>query len=108
MTVTYVDEASGRIAVALLKVKGQALENFAAYRRRAEIDTRKNIKRFWTDRGGEYLNAKTKAYLEEAGIVKVMTPPYTPAQNGLAERANRTLMEGARCMLIDSGLGNEF
>ena len=106
--VTYVDEASGRIAVALLKEKGQALENFAAYRHRAEKDTGKNIKRFRTDGGGEYLNAKTKAYLEEAGIVKVTTPPYTPAQNGLAERANRTLMEGARCMLIDSGLGNKF
>ena len=106
--VTFVDEASGRIAVALLIHKGHVLENFAKYRRRAETETGKNIKRFRTDGGGEYLNAKTTAYLDDAGIVKVTTPPYTPAQNGLAERANRTLMEGARCMLLDSGLGNEF
>ena len=106
--VTFVDEASGRIAVALLKEKHQVLENFKIYRRRAEKDTGKSIRRLRTDGGGEYLNTKFGAYLEQEGIVKVTTPPYTPAQNGLAERANRTLMEGARCMLIDSGLGNEF
>ena len=106
--VTFVDEALGRIAVSLLKEKHQVLENFATYRRRAEKETGKNIKKFRTDGGGEYLNTKTRAYLDEAGIVKVTTPPYTPGQNGIAERANRTLMESARCMLIDSGVGNEF
>ena len=105
---TFVDEASGRIAVTLLTNKHQVLENFAIYRRRAEKDTGKNIKKLRTDGGGEYVNKKFTAYLEEAGIAKITTPAYTPAQNGLAERTNRTLMEGARCMLIDSGLGNEF
>ena len=49
-----------------------------------------------------------ETYLREAGIIKVTTPPYTPAQNGIAERANRTLTEAARCMLLDAGLGNEY
>jgi len=34
--------------------------------------------------------------------------PYTPEQNGLAERTNRTLIEKARCMLFDAKLENEL
>ena len=36
------------------------------------------------------------------------TTPYTPQQNGVAERMNRMLMEKARCMLSGVGLGKEF
>ncbi|MBO1694889.1 hypothetical protein, partial [Bacteroides uniformis] len=36
------------------------------------------------------------------------TTPYTPQQNGVAERMNRTLMEKARNMLSGTGLGQEF
>jgi hypothetical protein len=31
----------------------------------------------------------------------------TPQQNGVAERMNRTLLEKARCMLSNAGLGKE-
>ncbi|KAK4404213.1 Retrovirus-related Pol polyprotein from transposon TNT 1-94 [Sesamum angolense] len=36
------------------------------------------------------------------------TNPYTPQQNGVAERMNRTLLEKVRCMLISSGLPKSF
>ena len=36
------------------------------------------------------------------------TAPYTPEQNGAAERLNRTLMERMRAMLEDSGLEKEL
>ena len=106
--VTFIDEASGRLAVALLRSKGEVFDNFVIYRRRAEKDTGKAIRNLRSDGGGEYLNEKFLTYLRDAGIVKQTTPPYTPAQNGIAERANRTIMETARCMLSDSGLGTEF
>ena len=32
----------------------------------------------------------------------------TPQQNGVAERMNRTLLEKARCMLSNVGLGKKF
>ena len=106
--VTFVDEASGRITVALLQSKAEAFENFVSYRNRAEKDTGKQIKTLRTDGGGEYLNRNFLSYLRSAGIVKRTTTPYSPKQNGIAERANRTLLEGARCMLQGAGLGNEF
>jgi len=41
-------------------------------------------------------------------MVHSVSPPYSPKQNGLAERANRTLMEGAQCMIEDSRLTKPF
>lgn len=79
--VTFVDEASGRIALSLLQGKHQVLENFASYRHKAEREMGKNIKTLRSDGGGEYVNEKTKGYLVEAKIIKITTPPYTPAQN---------------------------
>ncbi|GJY41386.1 retrovirus-related pol polyprotein from transposon TNT 1-94 [Tanacetum coccineum] len=45
-----------------------------------------------------------KVYKAENGIKHECTSPYTPQQNGLAERKNRTLVEIVNCMLNQSGL----
>ncbi|XP_073152983.1 uncharacterized mitochondrial protein AtMg00710-like [Henckelia pumila] len=44
----------------------------------------------------------------ESGIQRHSTVPYTPQQNGVAERINRTLLERVRCMLACSGLSKKF
>ena len=64
--VTFIDGASGRLAVSVLCSKGDVLENFIAYRQRAEKDTGKQIKTLRTDGGGEYMNNKFYTYLREA------------------------------------------
>ena len=61
--VTFIDEASGRIAIALLWHKGEVFENFVAYRGRAEKETGKVIKTLRSDGGGEYINAQFLKYL---------------------------------------------
>ena len=94
--VTFIDEKSGRVSVALLSSKAGALTAFQCYRARAEKNSGKNIKALRSDGGGEYLNKEFKRYLVEAGIRHIISPPYTPSQNGLAERMNWTLMESAR------------
>ena len=57
-----------------------------------------------TDRGGEYNSKEFESYCQEHGIRRYMTMPYTPQQNDVAERKNRTLMNVVRCMLSHSGL----
>jgi hypothetical protein len=61
-----------------------------------------------TDRGTEYLNRTLYDYLSSKGVVHEKTAPYTPQQNGAAERLNRTLMEKARAMLQDARLPNNL
>jgi len=48
------------------------------------------------------------ALFKERGIRRRLTVPHTPEQNGIAERKNRTLVEAARCMMIQSGLPPSF
>ena len=38
----------------------------------------------------------------------ILTVPYTPQQNGVSERINRTLMEKTRALLFESGLPKEM
>ena len=44
------------------------------------------------------------AYLKEKGIVHETTVPYNPAQNGVSERMNRTIVETALSMLSQSNM----
>ena len=46
-----------------------------------------------TDQGGEYMSHAFLAFMQSRGIMHQFTTPYTPQQNGVAERRNRTLME---------------
>ena len=106
--IRFIDEKSGRIAVTLLHRKDQALAAFKAYKARAENEAGRRIGVLRTDGGGEYSGQYFQLYLKQCGIVHSVSPPYSPKQNGLAERANRTLMEGARCMIEDSRLTKPF
>lgn len=47
-------------------------------------------------------------YFKSKGIKHQLTAPYTPEQNGVAERKNRSLMEMARCMLYDADMHIKF
>ena len=105
---TFIDERSGRMAIALLKHKSDVFDRFKDYQAKVERETGKKIKFLRSDGGGEYTGNTFRNYLASKGITQRITPPYTPEHNGIAERANRTIMEMARCMLYDSGLGQEF
>ena len=106
--ITFTDEMSGRVSICLLKSKDGALAAFEAYRARAEKTSGREIKSLRSDGGGEYVGKRFQHYLQKAGIQHIVSPPYSPAQNGLAERMNRTIMENARCLLQDSKLGMQF
>src|ERR1044071_32737 len=62
------------------------------------------IRRIRSDNGTEFKNHAMEALCAEKGIHHEFTAPYTPQQNGVAERKNRTLIEAARTMLADSNL----
>ena len=47
-------------------------------------------------------------YCARHGIARHKTNPYTPQQNGVAERMNRTLLDKVRSMLATSGISKDF
>ena len=77
---------------------------FIKFKIQVENQKNKKIKRLRFDRGGEYSSTLFKKICEENGIIHEVTTPYTPEQNGIAERKNRTLKDMMNAMLISSGL----
>ena len=65
--------------------------------------TQRPIGRFLSDGGGEYTSNSFKKLLREDGTKQEFTIPDTPAQNGVSERVNQTLLDGVRCLLRDGG-----
>jgi transposase InsO family protein len=52
-----------------------------------------------SDNGSEFRNLLVEEYLQEEGIKHEFSAPYTPQQNVVVERKNRTLIDMARTML---------
>lgn len=73
-----------------------------------EKQTGKPIKSIRTDNGREYVNRELKNFLHKAGIRHQQTVPYSPEQNGLAERMNRTIVERAKSMMFDAELPKKY
>lgn len=106
--VTFIDDASRKVFVDFLSHKNQVLKAFKRFKSLVENQCGRKIKRFRSDNGTEYTSKDFQKFLEESGIVHEKTVPYTPEQNGLAERMNRTIVEKAKCMLFDAALKKGF
>ncbi|XP_049301969.1 uncharacterized protein LOC105228281 isoform X1 [Bactrocera dorsalis] len=91
-----------------LKSKSEVFATFKTYKEMSEKQTDKKIKILRSDNGREYLSDEFEKYLCEYGIRRQLIVPHTPLQNGVAERANRTLVEMARSMIVHSGLDESF
>lgn len=68
----------------------------------------KKVKCLRTDNGLEFCNRLFDEFCRKYGIARHRTCAYTPQQNGVDERMNRTIMEKVRCLLDESGLGEDF
>lgn len=94
--------------VYFLKTKDEALKMFKIFRAQVEKSSKKNIKVFRTDRGGEFTSNEFKEYCEGVGIERHYTTPYTPQQNGVVERRNRMMVEMARSCLKEMRMPNKL
>ncbi|CAI7903315.1 unnamed protein product [Closterium sp. NIES-54] len=102
------DDATRMCWTRLLKAKGDAAKAIQEWALEVCDDDKKRIKVIRTDGGGEFVNNELEKWMKCKGIKHNITTPYTPQQNGAAERLNRTLMEAVRSLLQHSKLGNEW
>ena len=101
-----IDDFSRYMWSMLLKEKSEAFGKFKSFKRLAEQETRATVKTFRSDRGGEFMSHEFDTYSKANGINRHMTAPYSPQQNGVVERRNRTLFEMTRSLLKHMSVPN--
>ena len=127
--ITFIDDHSKWIAEYTMRKKSEALSRFIEFKAYAENQFNKKIgkvqihqydgshvdsesmqklKALRSDNGGEYLSNEFKEFLLENGIKHELTVVYTPQQNGVAERMNRTLLNLVRSMLYHNNIPKKF
>ena len=66
------------------------------------------IRVFRADSAGEYISQQLRGFLVEQGTLAQFSCPGAHAQNGVAERKHRHLLEMARAMMIAASLPPHF
>jgi transposase InsO family protein len=97
--VIFKDAATSFRNVYFLKNKCDVLHCFKTYNAIIKNNFMHAIRAIHTDNGGEYKSKEFKDFTDSEGIRHEFTAPYTPEQNGRAEREIRTIVESARSML---------
>ena len=104
----FIDDFSRKSWVYLLTAKSEALCCFKLFTTMVEKKRGFSIKCLRTDRGGEFTSIDFTDYCNKMGIKRQLTNVYTPQQNEVAERKNRTVMNMVRSMLSDKKLPKTF
>ena len=79
--------------------KTEVASCFKKFAKRAQNEFEVKLKKIRSDNGKEFDNTNIEAYYDEVGIKHEVSATYTPQQNGVVERKNRTLITLARTML---------
>ncbi|KAG7553691.1 GAG-pre-integrase domain [Arabidopsis suecica] len=105
---TFIDDHSRKVWIYFLSHKSETFVSFTRFKSKVERETGEALVCLRTDRGGEYMSNEFKSFCEETGISRQLTTAFTPQQNGVAERKNRTIMEMVRCILSDKDVPKRF
>jgi len=103
--VSFIDDFLRNTWIYFLTKKSEVFDRFKEFKALVENQIEKKTKVLRTDNSGEFCNKEFKEFCKKCGIAWQKTTPYTPQQNGVAERMNKTLMERARSMLSGARLG---
>lgn len=67
-----------------------------------------SIKCLRTNKGVEFNSNEFNDFCKQSGTKRQLTTAYTPQQNIIAERKNRTVMNMVRSMLSDKNIPKTF
>ncbi|KAJ3691742.1 hypothetical protein LUZ61_020906 [Rhynchospora tenuis] len=98
--ITFVDDYSNYTWIYFLKQKSDVLNVFSLFKSQAENLLNTSIKTLRTDGGTEYKPVATKF----PQIQHQTSCPYTPQQNGKAERKHRNIVELALAIMSQSSI----
>ncbi|KAK2970814.1 hypothetical protein RJ640_010086 [Escallonia rubra] len=106
--VTFVDDFSRMTWIYFMKNHSEVFAHFSAFC--AEIKTQFNVHVhiLRSDNAKEYMSGSFQNYMNQHGILHQSSCTDTPAQNGVAERKNRHLLETARALLFQMKVPKPF
>ena len=105
---TFIDDCSRKIWVYFLKQKSETFTRFKKFKAKAEKQSGRFVKVLRYDGGGEYGSREFVDFCKHHGIKKQTTTRYTPQQNGVAKRKNRTIMNMARSLLTARKMSKDY
>jgi hypothetical protein len=94
--------------VFLIHDKSHTCDIFKDFVRRAENKFEQKLKKVRSDNGSEFKNTNVEEFRDEKGIKHEFSTTYTPEQNGVVERKNKTLIEMERSMLDEYKVLDSF
>nr|GEU97920.1 retrovirus-related Pol polyprotein from transposon TNT 1-94 [Tanacetum cinerariifolium] len=95
-----VDDYSRFTRVKCLRSKDEAPDFIIKFLKMIQVRLKVPVRRIRTNNGTEFVNQTLRGYYEQVGISHETSVGRSPQQNGVVERRNHTLIEGARTMLI--------
>jgi hypothetical protein len=99
-----VDERSRYSWLLFMKYRSQAKDRLKEFLDTTVREYQGNVKHFRTDNAKEYISGHFNSILHKHSIKPEHSAPYTPEQNGVAERKLRTIVTIAAALLKDSNL----
>ncbi|PKU76821.1 Retrovirus-related Pol polyprotein from transposon TNT 1-94 [Dendrobium catenatum] len=106
--VLFVDDFSKFTWIFPLLNKSEVFNKFLELQKFVERQFNCKIRTLRTDNGGEFTNNKFQTYCRLNGIIQQFSCPYSPSQNGVAERKHRHVIETARTLLTQASLPQHF
>lgn len=93
--------------VYFLRYKYEVLSVFKKLKAMVELQNGCNLKKLRSDRG-EYTSMEFNKLCDDLGMKRHFTTLYTPQENGVAERKNKTIVEMAKCLMHEKKIPLEF
>ncbi|CAL9001225.1 unnamed protein product [Prunus brigantina] len=105
---TFINDCTRMCWVYFLRHKSEVLGVFKRFKATVELQNGYKLKKLRSDQGGEYTSMEFDIFCVDVDMERQLTTPYTAQQNGVAERKNRTIVEMAKCMMLEKKIPFEF
>ena len=106
--ILFIDDFTRMTWVYFLKQKSEVFSVFKKFKALVEAQSGCFLKKLRTDNGKEYTSAEFNVFCDDLGVEHQLAVRYSPQQNGVAERKNRSVLEMARCMIFEKNLPKSF
>ena len=96
------------LGLSFLEDKSKTMGIFKTFVKQAQNEFESSVVKVRSDNRTKFRNTQVEEFCNDIGIKHEFSSTYTPQQNGVVERKNRTLITLARAMLDDYDISQRF